>query len=233
VRIDDPGVVRQEYSNEVGLAGRKAAYAGKREGPDPKEIAFRAVAEPAPQRVLEVGCGEGELAERIQDELGARVVAVDQSERMVELTRARGVDARVGDVQDLPFADASFDCVVAAWMLYHVPAVERAIAELARVVRPGGRLVAPTNGAGHLRELWSLVEMGPIRMSFAAESGAELLGQRFTRVERRDAFGWVEFDHAAAQSYVGSSMRAKGRSVPPFEGTIRVRVEPVVFVADR
>ncbi len=44
---------------------------------------------------------------------------------MVELTRARGVEAVVGDVQDLPFADGQFDCVVAAWMLYHVPDLDR------------------------------------------------------------------------------------------------------------
>ena len=44
---------------------------------------------------------------------------------MVELARARGVDARVGDVQELPFADGAFDCVVAAWMLYHVPDLDR------------------------------------------------------------------------------------------------------------
>ena len=44
---------------------------------------------------------------------------------MVELARARGVDARVGDVQALPFEDESFDAALAAWMLYHVPDVER------------------------------------------------------------------------------------------------------------
>jgi ubiquinone/menaquinone biosynthesis C-methylase UbiE len=63
-----------------------------------------------------VGCGRGELAERIALEVGAEVVAVDQSERMVELARER-VDARVGDVQELAFDDGSFDCAVAAWML--------------------------------------------------------------------------------------------------------------------
>jgi 2-polyprenyl-3-methyl-5-hydroxy-6-metoxy-1,4-benzoquinol methylase len=101
-RLDDPAVVREEYATERGLAARKAAYRDA-EGPDPRSLAFEAVAEVAPVRILEVGCGEGELSERMQRELGAEVVALDQSERMVELTRERGVDARVGDVQDLPF----------------------------------------------------------------------------------------------------------------------------------
>ena len=66
---------------------------------------------------------------------------------MVELTCSRGVEALVGDVQALPFDDGSFDAAVAAWMLYHVPDVDRPIAELAPVSRPGGRLVAVTNSA--------------------------------------------------------------------------------------
>jgi len=120
VRLDDPGVVRAEYADERRLAARKAAH-GLGEGPDAREACFDAIAEAAPDRYLEVGCGEGELVERVQRELGSEVVAIDQSERMVELTRARGVDATVGDVQALPFENETFDCAAAAWMLYHVP----------------------------------------------------------------------------------------------------------------
>src|SRR5207244_7586759 len=108
-----------------------------------------------PERVLEVGGGEGELAERIR-ELGVDVVGVDQSDRMVELQRSKGIDARVGDVQALPFADGEFDVGLAAWMLYHVPDLDRGLAELARVLKPGGRLVAVTNAEEHLQELWEL-----------------------------------------------------------------------------
>ncbi len=106
------------------------------EGPDAPAMVFDAVAEVSPKRVLEVGCGMGQLAERMHEELDAEVVAIDQSERMVELTRKRGVDARVADVQELPFGDGEFDVVVAAWMLYHVPDVERALDEIVRVLRP-------------------------------------------------------------------------------------------------
>ena len=77
--------------------------------------------------MLEVGCGWGELAEWIARDTGAEVVAVDLSPRMVELARERGVDARVADVQQLPFADGEFDLVVAAWMLYHVPDLDRGL----------------------------------------------------------------------------------------------------------
>ena len=135
--------------------------------------------------MLEVGPGQGELSERIAGELGADVVAVDQSERMVELTRSRRIEALVGDVQALPFENESFDAAVAAWMLYHVPDVDRAVAELARVLRPGGRLVAVTNSAWNLSELWSLVGETPkADYAFGARERQGSARRQFTRVER-------------------------------------------------
>jgi SAM-dependent methyltransferase len=193
-RLDDARLVREEYASERGLEGRRAAYRDA-EGDDPRELAFAAVAEVERAAVLEVGCGPGELAERIGRELGVAVVAVDQSERMVELASARGVDARVGDVQDLSFGDCSFDCAVAAWMLYHVPDLDRGLAELRRVLRPGGRLVAVTNHRDHLIEL--LEAIGAPRAffdsTFTGENGADVLARHFGRVERRDASGTATF----------------------------------------
>ncbi|MFN2471334.1 MAG: class I SAM-dependent methyltransferase [Gaiellaceae bacterium] len=233
--LNDPDVVRAEYASEHGLAGRKAAYRYAT-GPDPRELAFEAVREAAPGRVLEVGCGEGELAERVARELGCAVVALDQSARMVELTQARGVDARLGDVQELPFADGSFDCAVAAWMLYHVPDVDRALAQLARVLCSGGRLVAVTNSAGHLRELRELLDVEPIPSAFSAENGEAQLAANFARVERRDAYGSIDFpDRAGAQAYVDatSGLKWEGRRLPSFDGPLRVSRAPVVFVAEK
>ena len=69
---------------------------------------------------------------------------------MVELAKERGLDARLGDVQNLDFPDAGFDAVVAAWMLYHVPDLDRALGECARVLRPGGTFLAVTNSADDL-----------------------------------------------------------------------------------
>ncbi|MDQ6730203.1 MAG: class I SAM-dependent methyltransferase [Actinomycetota bacterium] len=71
--------------------------------------------------MLEVGCGPGTLAKRVREDQGISLCAIDLSERMVDLAHDLGVSARVGDVQAMPFADATFDCVIAAWMLYHVP----------------------------------------------------------------------------------------------------------------
>ncbi len=232
MRLNDPELVSREYASEKRLEARRAAYRYGI-GPDPRELAFRAVAEVGPQRVLEVGPGTGELSEQIHVELGAQVVAVDISERMVELTRARGVEALVGDVEDLPFADGSFDCCVAAWMLYHVPNVEKGISELARVLRPGGRLVAVTNGDDHWEGLRELVGYEWRETPFSVENGEELLRQRFDRVECRDATGWIVFpDRAAAQRFVDSTILLEGE-LPLFEGELRVRRSPYVLVADK
>ena len=233
--LDDPAAVRAEYADPSRLAARAAAWENS-VGPDPRDELFAAVAEVVPRRVLEVGCGHGWFAERMLRELGAEVVAVDQSEQMVALTRARGVDAWVADVQDLPFDDGSFDCTVAAWMLYHVPDLDRAVAELARVLRPGGRLVAVTNPVLNLPELWALFddEAPPRAQSFHAGNGAAILGRSFTRVETREVRGTLVFpDREAARSYVAASITRPhlAERLPGWDGPLECTRMNAVFVA--
>lgn len=234
-RLDDPALVRAEYADEARLRARQAAWGWAR-GPEAGDQVVAALAEAGAERVLEAGPGCGELAERMVGELGVRVVAVDQSERMVELTRARGVEALVGDVQALPFPDGAFDAAVAAWVLHHVPDLARAVDELARVLRPGGRLVAVTNGEDTLAELWALLGEGRWRASFTAENGCQVLARRFPRVERLDLGGEVVFpDGEAARAYVAASP-TRGHladRLPPLPGPLVARRRVAVLVADR
>jgi SAM-dependent methyltransferase len=235
VSLNDPALVRREYADESRFAVRAAAWDAA-SGPDPRQIAFEAIAEVHPKRVLEVGSGRGELAARIARETGAAVVAVDQSERMVELTRARGVEAIVGDVQALPFPDGQFDCAVAAWMLYHVPDLNRAVGELRRVLRASGRLVAVTNSEWNLPELWGRFGDAAARVhTFSAETGEWALLRHFTVVERRDVRGTVTFpDWEAARSYVAASTTRTHLAdrLPYFEGPLVASRHVVVFVCE-
>jgi demethylmenaquinone methyltransferase / 2-methoxy-6-polyprenyl-1,4-benzoquinol methylase len=99
-----------------------------------------AVVQPG-DRVLDVCCGTGDLA-LAASEAGGRVTGLDFSAPMLE--RARGKSSEIdwigGDALALPFADGSFDAVTIGFGLRNLPNVERGLAELRRVLRPGGRL---------------------------------------------------------------------------------------------
>jgi ubiquinone/menaquinone biosynthesis C-methylase UbiE len=234
--LNDPTLVRREYEREQRLETRRALW-DRAEGPDPSEIAFEAVAAVEPRRVLEVGAGPGEFAARLTRDLDAEVSAVDISPRMVELARARGVAASIGDVQQLELEDASFDCAIAAWMLYHVPDLDRGLSELARVLRPGGRLVAITNSERNLWELWSLFGADAEREhAFSCENGTEPLRRHFRRVKRRRAVGGVTIaTREHARRYVSASVtRPHLAARLPEEGwPLRATRSACVFVAHK
>lgn len=237
MKLDNPLVVQWEYASEERLAKRNETYRELTEGVRPDDAVFEAVREAAPERFLEVGCGMGELAERVQKELGAQVVAVDISPRMVELTKARGVDVHLADVQTLPFADGAFDCVAANWVLYHVPDLDRALSELERVLRRGGRLVAATLGAGNMQELWDLLG-GEVTggLSFGYENGETVLSPYFTEIERRDANGTVVFpDRTSMVDFVAATTTRShlAERVPELTEPFHTRSTHCVFVAGK
>jgi ubiquinone/menaquinone biosynthesis C-methylase UbiE len=233
-RLDDKTHVREQYATEDRLRARKSAYESA-EGDDPREFAFDAIAEVRPRRVLEVGGGEGELAERVVAELEAELLAIDQSERMVEIQCSKGIQASVGDVQELPFGDNEFDVAVAAWMLFHVPDLDRAVAELARVLKPTGRLVAVTTSREHFRDLWRLAgaERPMLHFNFRSENGEEILGRHFKHVERREARGATTMDPDTIRHFAASSENLSPLAAVAERGeTVRVRTHSTIFVAE-
>ena len=110
------------------------------------------------REVLEVGCGTGLVLQRIAG-FASRAVGVDLSPGMLERARSRGLDVQEGSATQLPFPDASFDVACSFKVLAHVPQVERALAEMARVVRPSGTIVAEFYNPISLRGL--LKRLGP------------------------------------------------------------------------
>jgi SAM-dependent methyltransferase len=231
---DDPVAVAEQYRDEANLRARQALWANV-EGENAPVVLRRVLASLAPTDVLEIGGGQGELAEWMQGDLGARVTFIDQSERMVELAHARGiVEARVGDAQQLPFANETFDTVVAAWMLYHVKDVDRALAEAVRVLTRGGRLVAVTGSTRHieeLRELYGTV-LPEFERQFNAENGEEILRRHFRQVERTDIEVVAIVDRREILEAYRQSLSYETRPLPdeiplPF----RVHGRTTIFVA--
>lgn len=238
MRLDNPLLVRWEYASEERLNKRNAIFRALVQGESPEDAAFTAVEDARPARMLDAGCGPGELTERFVRDLGVELHAFDISPRMVELTRNRGLDAQIADVESIPFGDGEFDCVFAGWVLYHAPDVNRAIRECARVLRPGGRLVATTIGEDNLAEVWELFEDGYRRapVSFNRVNGAELLRRDFVRVEQRDIDSTLVFpDVESIRAFVAATIdRAHlAPSLPNVAVPFHAVARHVVFVAEK
>jgi ArsR family transcriptional regulator len=95
--------------------------------------------------VGDLGCGTGQVSELIAPHV-CRVVAVDGSTDMVQAARKRlkglhQVDVRRGDMEALPIDDAQLDVAIAALVLHHLPEPARALLEIHRVLKPGGRVL--------------------------------------------------------------------------------------------
>ncbi len=211
--------VLRQYASEDNLQTRMSVWHPTADGREPTCEALDAVLAAAPTSVLEVGCGTGAFAARVAAALpDAQLVAVDQSPRLVELTRSRGVKAHVGDLQDLHFADDSFDVVAALWMLYHVRDLHLGLSEARRVLRPGGTFVAVTNGDHHLADLRREAGGGPVLTHFSSENGEDALLHHFEHVERLDLHTRAFFpDRDKALAYLTSSGEDVDWQLAPFE----------------
>jgi SAM-dependent methyltransferase len=102
--------------------------------------------------VLEVGCGTGLILERLA-RVASHAEGIDLSPGMLEKARARGLTVKEASATALPYPDACFDLVVSFKVLAHVPDLATALAEMARVCRPGGRILAELYNPWSLRFL--------------------------------------------------------------------------------
>ena len=196
---DDRDALREQYAESDPLEARIALhrdYSTADVGLNPWRFArMRERLEPD-SVVLCLGAGPGHLWADNADRVPWTVYVTDASPGMVEEAREALADAgadfdrtfAVCDAASLPYRSRRFDAVTANHMLYHVPDRRRALREIRRVLRSGGRLFATTNGESHMevvREVMATVhgEALPTASGFRLENGRLQLERVFESVE--------------------------------------------------
>ena len=200
-RMTDPAFLRSDqYKNADNLKARIALH--ERFSTNPENWfhwLFDQLQLPEEARILEIGGGPGDLWQQNQDRFptGWQLVLTDISEGML----LKACD-NVGRVPMLPccvsadwtpFPENSFDAVIGNHMVYHIPDRARGLAEIQRVLVPGGKLITATNGENHLKELYEIIlgfdsnyQMVSGQIDYTLESGEVLLNQSFDHVQRID-----------------------------------------------
>ena len=150
--------------------------------------------------ILELGCGNAVFWKVVANKLppGVKLTLSDFSEGMLESAKNNTIGLNfienytVADAQFLPYGDNEFDIIIANYMLYHVPNVEKALSEISRVLKPNGSFFASTFGKNNLKEVTEtfrnynneidsvLTEMVAV---FGLENGGEMLSKYFNSVE--------------------------------------------------
>jgi ubiquinone/menaquinone biosynthesis C-methylase UbiE len=156
-RTDRGRLVGHAYKTSAPFLARTGLYRYQRDGVDIRRWVLDQVAWPADARVLDVGCGPGRYLEKLAEHVpDARSIGMDLSAGMAA-EASEFARVLVGDAQFLPFGDATFDGLIAAHMLYHVPDVDTAVLEFARVLKPNAYALVVLNGRDHLREMRRLI----------------------------------------------------------------------------
>lgn len=190
-------LTRSAYADDRHVRSRMAiyAYAEKPSGWRPRTAA---VPWDGTQVVADIGCGNGfDLRPLVTEGRCQHAIGVDLSAGMLGTLAGLRDSGRLslvqGDAQRLPLGDDAVDVALAMHMLYHVPDLPAAVAELRRITRPGGTVLASTNSASTLAEINALFDgaisrqlgrpvPAQLALSFTTENGAGFLAARFDEV---------------------------------------------------
>jgi len=198
-KINQENKVKDQYQDDQGLVIRKRLhdrYSTNKQGL--QNWIYACLDLPESGKFLEVGSGNGDFAykHKLYKRPGLDLSLSDFSMGMVAVMKEKfphGTDIQQVDVQDLPFEDESFDIVLANAMLYHVPDLDKALKEISRVLKPGGRLYATTFGENGLTQHIHAY-LGAIgfetqqtdNFTFTLQNGQACLIKHFSQVDRLD-----------------------------------------------
>jgi ubiquinone/menaquinone biosynthesis C-methylase UbiE len=142
------------------------------------------------RRVLDVGCGKGRFARIFhQRQPQAEIWGLDISEEMLRQV-PEGIHTRAGSMTELPFDDESFDAAYATESLEHAVEIEKAVAEICRVVRPGGRIVIIDKNA----EQWGRLQTPEWERWFTRKELERLLHHHCREVSSRFIAYWEDVE---------------------------------------
>ncbi|WP_435875110.1 class I SAM-dependent methyltransferase [Nonomuraea fuscirosea] len=170
--------------------------------------------EVAGRRILDAGCGSGPLFAELR-ERGAVVTGVDASAGMLELARRRlgdDADLRVADLAGpLPFPDETFDDVIASLVLHYLEDWGPALAELRRVLKPGGRLLVSVDHPFSVTLFQQLAGEKPRYFETRSRTDEWTLGGRTVQMRF-----WDRPLHAMTEAFTAAGFRIRVVSEPPF-----------------
>jgi ubiquinone/menaquinone biosynthesis C-methylase UbiE len=194
--------VKQQYSDDKNLSARIDLHTKHSTN---KQGFFAWLWEqynfPAKSQILELGCGNGAQWQDKADALpdGCAVVLSDFSDGMVsavkeKYSKYKAFSFKQVDIQAIDFPNETFDIVIANHMLYHVPDLTRALTEVWRVLKPGGKFYSTTIGSGGLSLFLheAFKRFNPDtkaftqQWSFVLQNGYEILSEHFSDVQRFD-----------------------------------------------
>ena len=212
-----------QYKTDANLSARQSVYAYQQPQIDLARETLALAGLGGRETVADIGCGNGRyLAELARRGHAGLVLGVDMSPGMLLASRSQAPTAGllVADAMALPVRDAAAGLTLAMHMLYHVPEPQRAVRELRRITRPGGRVIVGLNGADHLRELRSLIAEALAglgrptvrpREQIGLDQGERLLRSQFASVTRHDFESQLRVpDAEPIAAYVRSRMPDAG-----------------------
>lgn len=254
ILINDEKIVKNQYKNSNGLSTRISIhdkYSTNKMGLHNWYFTVMKLEDGI--RVLELGAGNAAMWINHKEEISrfSQLVLSDMSEGMLSEARERlgelpNVDYKVIDIQDIPYEDNSFDIVIANCMLYHVPDINKAVAEVRRVLKPSGYFYAGTSGHNGILEtvVKYLNQDISYSNSFSLENGGEKLTPFFSNVEierYKDSLEVTNIDDLMDYIYSGITFE-KSCTLPRervreillehmVDGVLKLPKDPGTFVA--
>lgn len=142
------------------------------------------------KRVLDVGCGKGRFARIFQERAPeAELWGLDISPEMLRFV-PEGIHTRAGSMTELPFEDGYFDGAYATESLEHAVEIDRAVSEICRVVKPGGRIAIIDKNAEH----WGRLETPEWERWFTRKELEKMLGRHCRQVSSKFISYWEDVE---------------------------------------